>query len=341
MDLSIIVPVYNSGAYLRRTVGLLQTQEAVEFEIILVDDGSTDESPRICDEIAAKADNVRVIHIQNSGPGHARNEGIRIAQGKYLAFCDSDDCPGQNMYGQLLSILEEKAVDHVICDIYSERDHKAFGFPWRRGDTLFSGDGVVSGLMASMLGNPSDNDMSQPVWGSSVRGIYVKDIVMRHGVLFPEDIRFAEDLVFNIRYLKNIRSCYVVDKALYRYTLNQESLMNSHVRYNVNTFPERVRLVEYIEAELDGLAPCDELRSRFLTSQRCYFIESVGNAARAIKSEGYRYAYNEIRAIVRHACVRRAFARYDAKSAKRRLSYGLVRNGCAWLLLLYYAVRLR
>lgn len=342
MELSIIVPVYNCESYLERTVGLLLTQQLDSYEIVLVDDGSLDRSPTICDELAHLNRNIRVLHIKNSGPGHARNIGINNADGKYIAFCDADDQPAANMYGRMVSIMKTEDVDYVICDIFSERDGRAFGFPWGGNNVLFSGEEVITKLLASMLGNRSDNDTQTPVWGSSVRCIYKKDIIDSHKIRFPEDIRFAEDLVFNIRYIKNINSCFVLNEALYRYTFNGDSLMNSHVRYNKNAFNERVKLVQYIEDAIDQLSSSeDELKERFLTSQRCYFIESVGNAARAVNTEGRSYALSEIRAIVNHPLVLNAFAQFDAKGVKKKMSYLLIQKKLARILLAYFAVRLR
>lgn len=342
MELSIIVPVYNCESYIERTVGLLLTQQLDSYEIVLVDDGSEDSSPVLCDELARKNDNIRVLHIQNSGPGHARNVGIDNAEGKYIAFCDADDQPAANMYGRMVSIMGKEGVDFVICDIFSERDNRAFGFPWGDTNVSFSGDEVVSHLLASMIGNMSDNDTQTPVWGSSVRCIYRKDILDKYKIRFPEDIRFAEDLVFNIRYIKNISSCFVLNEALYRYTFNNDSLMNSHVRYNKNAFNERVKLVEYIEDEIAPISPIgDGLKHRFLTSQRCYFLESVGNAARAVKTEGRSCALSEIRTIVNHPMVTKAFESFDAKQIKKKLSYLLIQKKLARVLLAYFSIRLR
>lgn len=340
MELSIIVPVYNCESYLERTVDLLLTQQLDSYEILLVDDGSVDCSPAICDELARRNSNIRVIHIQNSGPGHARNVGIDNAWGDYIAFCDADDQPAVNMYGSMVSIMKNEDVDYVMCDIYSERDHRSFGFPWE-GNVIFSGDEVISKLLASMLGNISDNDEIAPVWGSSVRCIYRGDLLKQLDIRFPEDIRFAEDLVFNIRYLKKIGSCYVLNKALYRYTFNAESLMNSHICYNNKFYEDRLKLVEYVESEINTILPNEELKKRFLTSQRCYFIECVGNASRAVKTEGLRYSLLETKTILNHTVVKNAFAEFDAKKAKKRLSYMLMQNKLAWVLVAYFYFRFK
>lgn len=339
-ELSIIVPVYNCREYLERTVCALLTQAVPAYEILLIDDGSNDGSSELCDSLTARYSNVRSFHMVNGGPGYARNIGIEHANGQYIAFCDSDDIPDDNMYGLLLGMLKEQHVDLALCDIYTERDEKAFGFPWN-ASVRFEGKDVESELIASMLGNLSDNDSTQPVWGSSVRCIYRRDIIQDHSIRFPEDIRFAEDLVFNLRYISHISSCYILNEVLYRYTYNYASLMNSHVKYNPTAFEQRIKLVEYVTDIIARLDNVDEFLKRFLTSQRCYFVESVGNAVRSTSNHGLLYAYCEIRDIINHPAVRNAFKDYDARTLKKRLSYGLIKHRMSILLLCYYYIRLR
>lgn len=339
-ELSIIVPVYNASDHISRTVECLITQRIEHYEIILVDDGSTDDTPLICDRLSKTHDNIQCCHIENSGPGHARNIGISKAKGRYIAFCDSDDLPSPNMYGTLLKDLKDNEVEHSLCDIYTERDNKSFGFPWL-GNSKFEGREVIDKLLASMLGNLSDNDSTQPIWGSSVRGIYIRDIIKENNIRFPENIKFAEDLVFNVRYISKIHSCYIRNEALYRYTYNRDSLMNSHVRYNKDAFRQRINLVNLIVDELDKIPDNEELISRFRTSQRCYYLEMAGNAARSLQTEGYGYALREMNDILNDSYVIDAFKDFDAKSIKKYLSYLLIKRRFAHLLLNYFRFRLR
>lgn len=338
-ELSIIVPVYNNEKYLNHTMKALLTQKDISYEIILIDDGSIDNSARLCDELCSQYSVVKAVHIKNGGPGRARNIGIDKAEGTYIGFCDADDIPMDNMYGILVDKMRDVFCDYCMCDIYSERDKRNFGFPWK-GDRLFDQKETKTALMASMLGNHSDDDRESPVWGSSVRGIYKKEILDRWAVRFPEDIRFAEDLVFNIRYLAHCNRSYVLDRAMYRYTFNQESLMNSYVRYNDRMFQERLALIEYLSAVIVDIDTSCELQKRMRISERCYFHECVGNAARAIPEKGYKYACDEIKKIVNHSEVQEAFETLKVTGKKKKLLYTLIQKKCAWVLTVYYALRL-
>jgi hypothetical protein len=117
--------------------------------------------------------------------------------------------------------------------------------------------------------------------------------------------------------------------------------MNSYSQYNQNVFTQRIKLVQYILQELAGMEHSEDLLQRFQTSQRCYFVECVGNASRALKTRGFHYSLCEIRDIVNHTIVKDAYLHFDSKSFKKSISYWLIQKKCAALLLLYYAIRLR
>ena len=111
MKLSIIVPVYGVANYLRKCVDSLLVQDITDYEIILVDDGSPDKCPQICDEYAEKYDNIRVVHQENAGLSAARNTGIAAATGEYIMFVDSDDYLQPNVLGALMEQVERDNLD--------------------------------------------------------------------------------------------------------------------------------------------------------------------------------------------------------------------------------------
>ena len=118
--LSVIVPVYNTEKYLRECVDSILAQTFTDFELILVDDGSTDGSGAICDEYAGKDSRIRVIHQENGGATLARRSGVRIAQGEYVAFVDSDDWIAQHIYQNMMEKAETCGADVILCDIVLE-----------------------------------------------------------------------------------------------------------------------------------------------------------------------------------------------------------------------------
>ena len=122
--ISIIIPVYNVEKYLRKCLDSIINQTYKKLEIILIDDGSTDNSGKICEEYAKKDDRIIVIHKENAGVSSARNRGIELANGKYIGFIDSDDWIEENMYETLYQNLLQFDVDISMCNYSIIRNHK-------------------------------------------------------------------------------------------------------------------------------------------------------------------------------------------------------------------------
>ncbi len=115
IKISVIVPVFNVASYIAKCIESLQTQTFTDMEIILVDDGSTDESGKICDNFSKKDSRIIVIHKENGGLSSARNAGIDIARGKYLGFVDGDDWVAKDMYKELYHLAEAENAQIVSC----------------------------------------------------------------------------------------------------------------------------------------------------------------------------------------------------------------------------------
>jgi len=122
--ISIIVPVYNVQAYLDRCVKSILRQTFKEFELILVDDGSPDRCPSMCDDWAKKDERIRVIHQKNQGLSAARNNAMKIAKGKYISFIDSDDWIADDMLEDLLKLLVKYDADISVCNLFRTTDEK-------------------------------------------------------------------------------------------------------------------------------------------------------------------------------------------------------------------------
>ena len=116
IQLSVVIPVYNTEDYLQRCVDSVLENRSIDMEIILVDDGSTDSSPSICDSYSSRFPFVKTVHIKNSGPASAKNRGIEIAQGEYIALTDSDDEVKPDMFVKMLETAKRHNADIVGCN---------------------------------------------------------------------------------------------------------------------------------------------------------------------------------------------------------------------------------
>lgn len=196
--ISIIVPVYNAEKYLRRCIDSILSQSFTDFELILVDDGSTDRSPQICDEYATRDKRIRLIHKKNGGVSAARNDGIDIAQGKFLTFVDSDDWVDE-VY--LECLYKNKEYNYVISSFINEPNGKIR----KLRSKTFVGERLKDYVSISYLSN------GYP-WGKLFNSKIIKD----NSIKF-KNIKVYEDLLFCLEYAHNCTSICCMANAHYHY----------------------------------------------------------------------------------------------------------------------------
>ena len=180
--ISVIIPVYNVEKYLDKCINSIVNQTYRNLEIILVDDGSSDNSPAICDEWARKDNRIRVIHQENFGQAHARNRGLDAANGSLIGFIDSDDSAKPEMYQRLYELLTENDADLSMCSLY--------GFDEKGNDLKFSAhkDEILTGeqVLERMF-------LSKESFGSPVNKLYRAEIF--------EHLRFNEGYIHEDTYI--------------------------------------------------------------------------------------------------------------------------------------------
>lgn len=198
--ISIIVPVYNSSKYLRSCIDSILKQSLSDWELILVNDGSTDDSGEICDEYAVKYPAIRVIHKENAGVSEARNTGLVAATGEYVGFVDSDDTIRPEMYQEMYDAAMENDAEIVMCDAVTV-------YPDGRTEP-----DTIAQLSESCAIEHSNwtPDLLKEMAGSAWRCIYQRRLIERNRVRFPTSLKFSEDRIFNL-YLMGYASrlCYL------------------------------------------------------------------------------------------------------------------------------------
>lgn len=336
--ISIIVPVYNAEQYLEETLASIAAQTYPALEVILVDDGSTDCSAEICRAQVAADSRFCYYRQENSGPSAARNTGLLYVSGAYVGFCDCDDRIDPAMYETMARYMEHHAADIVLCDIYSERDQRCFGFPWQ-DETVFRGEEIGQNLVAAMVGNVSDNDKTAPLWGSVVRCLFKASIIAENSICFPEALHFAEDLVFTLQYLRNAQGAVICNKDFYWYRCNPASIMNSFYRYKKGMFQSRKQLLDTLSKIISGFSCGESLQKRLVTTARCYIRECVGNACRSSEGRTAADKKAELRAILNDDVASAAFAEFDATDLKTKLVYTLIKYKMSFVIRVYYAYR--
>ena len=151
MDISVIMPIYNGAEYMKKAIDSVLQQKGVEWELFLVDDGSTDETPKLCDQLAEEDTRIRVIHKENAGPGIARNAALDKAVGKYIFFLDCDDWLVDGCLAYLFELAEKNEVDIVSYGVHKTEDRNAV-VPWRTDDNIqiLEGDDILRRYFTKM-----------------------------------------------------------------------------------------------------------------------------------------------------------------------------------------------
>ena len=218
--ISVIVPVYNAEKYLDRCVESIINQTFKDFELILVDDGSTDDSGVLSDKLATKDKRIKVFHKENGGVSSARNIGLDNALGKYVAFCGPDDFIHPQMYEILYKFAKDNDAECVVCNFESFSD---FNNIKMQDITLENKYECFSGKQAYEYIRLSDKrNMLGCVWNK----LFLKSSI--HNLRFNTSLSYGEDLCFVLTFLSTIESMIVLnDVFLYYYFIRSDSVMRT------------------------------------------------------------------------------------------------------------------
>ena len=249
VKVSIIVPVYNVEKYLERCMKSLLGQSLQDIEIILVDDGSKDNCPQLCDEYAKMDRRIKVVHKNNEGLGFARNTGLKIATGEYVTFLDSDDYVEPETYEVIYNKAIECNLD--ICYFKNRRfllDGSRQELFFNSKEYYFQGKEKVSQFLLAMVGDDPTCKMRGNFSMSVCMAIFKLSVIKESGVIFPSERSVAsEDLLFHVRFLPFVSNVAVLPNVYYNYFINPESITTT---FNDAKYERMIRLLELVKAEL-------------------------------------------------------------------------------------------
>lgn len=204
---SIIIPVYNVEKYLRDCLNSVVNQTYKNLEIILINDGSKDNSGKICDEYAQKDNRIIVVHNSNKGVSNARNCGINLSTGKYIVFIDSDDSVENEYISKLMEVNRNNDYDLIFCnmqDIYLNKNK-----------IIKRKKEVPVNFLTGIFKN--DYFYLREIIDVPVLKLYKTKIIKENDIRFPEHIFYAEDQMFNFQYYSYVKKYKYIDNILYNY----------------------------------------------------------------------------------------------------------------------------
>ena len=225
--LSVIIPVYNAGKYLEKCLATVRNQTYNNLEIIIVDDGSTDNSVQIYTQATERDPRVKIIRQINSGAAAARNAGLRAAIGEYIHFMDADDLLPFDFYNKMLSSIINSNVEMACGGIFWESEPQS--------SFKFSEEVIVTELIDKLT-------IANRVSGVCVC-VFKKSFIDEHNLRFDEEMKFAwgEDTVFSIAARYYAKSIIKVPNVLYFYRANPESISNTEDEAKVKIREENTK----------------------------------------------------------------------------------------------------
>ncbi len=286
--LSIIVPVYKTEEFLERCIKAVLKTEYDNIELILVDDGSPDTCPKICDQYAQADEHVRVLHRKNSGVYAARNAGIEAAAGEYIAFCDSDDYVPENAYSLLMKKAIETDAD-VVRGLVRQTDEN-------------TGINAVKKRTDSVLRSATS---------AHYANVYKRELLMKHNIRFLP-FTLGEDLSFMIQVLNHAQNIQSVDEVTYIYLIrpitakNRSAIQIKDFRHYYDDFRWREWVVNYMNRsekllrrykEQMGGGLCPAIDKNWLMFERkqrekCYaslknIVQNIDWSVQKVNANGY------------------------------------------------------
>lgn len=223
---SIVIPIYNADEYLSECLESITAQSRNNYELLLINDGSTDNTLSIITEFAKKRKNVKIINQTNAGVSAARNTGIRNATGKYLLFVDADDHLNDRDTLKYLEAVADKA-DSVFFDFTTGKRRTS-----NEETRLYSEKDTLAAFLFRFI----KNEQLNPPWNK----LYKRKIVIENNLYFADDIKIGEDLLFNINYLRHCNSLYFLAKPLYFYRTDNDN--SATKKYMPNKYYELMKV---------------------------------------------------------------------------------------------------
>lgn len=306
--LTVVIPVYNVEKYLKRCVESVIAQDWKKYEILLVDDGSTDHSPQICDNYVKTYDFISVIHKENGGLSEARNTGLSQAKGEYVYFPDSDDWIEPDTFIALSEALESQKFDIIS---------------FNREFVKSEEDAIVSDSVVTIVFEGKDAFVEMLkhsyITGFANDKIYRKSLFMDHDILFPKG-KYYEDLGTNYKLFLSAKKVYATNQKYYHYLIdNPDSITQSWKEkkfIDMFGFYKEVFYSDFVRSQLN--------QEEFHISQ-LYYVNGLTHILASLYKAKLHKNYSDITSEVKQELEKNKLTCSEIKSIPNRIKYLLYR----------------
>lgn len=309
--ISIIVPVYNVESYLNRCVDSILNQSYSNLEIILVDDGSSDNSGKLCDEFKAQDDRVIVIHKKNGGLGFARNTGLELATGSFVTFVDGDDYIGKDHILNMVTLIAETGSDTCMCGYTKQYAHSKEEHQHVLKDRIVIKDAIRE-ILPRMCG--TDEAGGDHIQMSVCMVLFSLEIIHKHSLRFVSEREFiSEDLVFDFSYYPWSNGVCIAQQCSYFYCDNEGSLTT---KYRSDRFEAQVRLYDHIMEISERLHIQNLSKPRLDSTLIAIARYSIKIEYKFEKKNGKELARVNVQRICENKTLQQVLNQYDGRKIK-------------------------
>lgn len=328
--ISVIVPVYNSQEHIARCIDSICAQTYDNFELILIDDGSTDQSGMICDIYAEKDSRIRVFHQSNSGAASARNKGIQLAKGKYLMFCDSDDMVSSMWMERLIAYMEKSDVLPIgaYCDNVKQLGkYKRMSVP----------DSQIMDSSNYFLYNQAG------IAGFLCNALYCREVVVDNKIRIREKHScgdYNEDLIFALTYITKIKKIVYTGYTDYLYASHENSLSKSYSLYYFEKHQEKYLLwSEFIRSH--SMLNQKQMQCELASKMLYYFLRALQMEIDNVRLNNSLKVYRRFAAIVKSEVLQECVNVADSSSENKHIIACIKKRKILQLWLFYLLVKMK
>lgn len=336
--ISVIIPIYNGQEYIHSFISSISNQSFKDIEYIFVNDGSIDNTLQMLKRYSERNKNIKIINQANKGPSSARNTGLKHAEGRYIGFLDIDDKFHTDMYKELSNQIIKEKSDMVIC---------AFNKLFENGDVIkeslpydyspLEKEKIKNDFILKLIGKPKENSKESIIYGSVCRALYKLDIIKEYNITFDENIRYSEDLLFNLTYVLKSNSISINNNPFYTYVIGDESTTRN---YMPNLIDSTLKVNNHIQ-NLTENENINELNHYMKWRWRRWTIILIVNLFKNGNSNTLRQKKKEVSELINSSEVTNAFNSIKLKEVmlKHKALYFFIKQRNALIITLYYNTR--
>ncbi|KMY29625.1 hypothetical protein ACZ11_21285 [Lysinibacillus xylanilyticus] len=341
VKVSVIVPIYNSEIYLRRSIESIQNQTLEDIQIILVNDGSTDNSLSICKEYQKNDIRIEIIDKPNEGVSSSRNAGIEIAKGEYIGFIDPDDWIERGMYTNLYEQVKSSDAEVCIGNYLVENKGKVTPNLLNIKQNLLVGEEIVQLIIVNMIGSSNLNSNTSTIMGSVCRLIIKRDLISYNKLKFELGIPLMEDLIFCVQVLLKSKKVSINRDLYYHYMINSNSVTSSYRGGMINIQHEVYKILKkLLQSEIDINSIVEQrLQNRYVSM----YILSIANEVRRGNVKEYSEKILYIKNLCKDKKLKAILKKVDMKGYTLRKKFVLtaLKYELGVLLYIYYKLLLK